>query len=184
MKTAIKFMIAALSIVASGATASAQSNGNYAITKSVVASGGTASTNGSYGLTGTAGQAVAESGSNTGPYTVTSGFWQPARLAPTAASVQVSGRVLTQDGRGIRNVMITLTEADGTKHTVLSGTFGYYRFNDISAGQTVIVSAAAKRFAFVQSIQVITLTEEKLNLDFTAGQMGREDSTENSVLSQ
>ncbi len=54
-------------------------------------------------------------------------------LAPTAANVQIGGRVMTANGRGIRNVLVTLTNANGTSRTVITGNFGYYRFAEIEA---------------------------------------------------
>ena len=89
--------------------------------------------------------------------------------APTSASVLIGGRVLTADGRGIRNVRVTLTEADGSERTVLTGAFGYYRFPDVSAGQTVTVSVVSKRFDFEQPVQVLSVTGGFEDLNFTAG---------------
>ncbi|MFN0141118.1 MAG: SdrD B-like domain-containing protein [Pyrinomonadaceae bacterium] len=89
-------------------------------------------------------------------------------LAPTAANVSVEGRVLLSAGNGVRNATIILTEADGTQHVATTGSFGYYRFNEIEAGQTVVVSIRSKRFTFNPSSRVITLSDSVANLDFIA----------------
>lgn len=142
--------------------------GNYTLEQSVIASGGGASANGTYKIEGTIGQPVAGTNSSNSPFTLRSGFFTPESFAPTAANVSISGRVLTKDGRGVRNVRLSLIEADGTIRTILSGTFGYYRFTDISVGQTVILNLSAKRFVFNQPIQVLHLTEDLTFNDFIA----------------
>ena len=87
---------------------------------------------------------------------------------PTAANVSVEGRVTLAKGNGVRNAFVILTEADGTQHTVKTGSFGYYRFDDIEAGQTVVVSISSKRFTFNPSSRVVTLTDSIADLDFIA----------------
>jgi glucose/arabinose dehydrogenase len=84
----------------------------------------------------------------------------------TAAPVVVSGRVFSASGRGIRNVTITMTEADGNERTTRTSTFGYYRFEDVAAGVTVTLTAKARRFRFDQSTIVRTTDESVTNADF------------------
>ena len=86
----------------------------------------------------------------------------------TAAGAAVSGRVLTADGRGIRNVLVTMTNTDGETRTVNSSAFGYFRFADVPAGQTYIISAAAKRYKFDQSSRVLNLTADIDDVNFIA----------------
>lgn len=85
-------------------------------------------------------------------------------LPPTAASVSVRGRILSSQGRGIGKARVTLTDLSGATKTVVSNPFGYYRFNDVGAGQTVIVTVIAKRYQFAP--QVLTVTEEINDLNF------------------
>jgi hypothetical protein len=92
------------------------------------------------------------------------------QAAPTAATVSISGRVTTASGRGIRNVMITLTDANGNERTATSTAFGYYRFDDVAAGETVTLSAKARRFRFTQSSIVKTTNESVSNADFVSEQ--------------
>jgi len=72
-------------------------------------------------------------------------------LSPTAANVSVSGRVTTASGRGIKGVRITLTDLTGNIRSAISTAFGYYHFDEIRAGETVILAAQAKQFRFSQS---------------------------------
>ncbi|MBK8147312.1 MAG: carboxypeptidase regulatory-like domain-containing protein [Acidobacteria bacterium] len=87
-------------------------------------------------------------------------------LAPTAANVSLEGRVATSDGRGIKNAYVFLTEENGTTHRAITGAFGYYRFDEVPAGQSVVVSVSSKRFVFKQDSQVIGLEDNATNIDF------------------
>lgn len=149
--------------------AAGQSGGNYTITQSVIAGGGGQnSTGGTFSLDGTIGQAVAGGGVQQYPYRLQSGFWTASLLNPTAASVTVGGRVLNSAGRGIRNVLIVMTDSTGAMRTALSTSFGYYSFADVPAGETYILSARAKRFAFAQPTQVVSVSEETTEINFIA----------------
>ena len=153
--------------------AQAQVAGNppYTLEQSVIASGGGAASDlkgGAYSINGTIGQFAAGTKSSNNPFTVTGGFWTPSPLAPTAANVSIAGRAVRADGAGIRNVIVTLVETDGSIRTALTGGFGYYQFTDITAGQTVIISASAKRFNFSQPTQILSLMDDANGIDFIA----------------
>jgi hypothetical protein len=87
-------------------------------------------------------------------------------LGPVAAEASVSGRVATADGRGIRNARVLMTLPNGEVRTVLSSTFGYYQFDEIEVGQTVVLSVMSKRYQF--NSQVISVTENIGDIDFIA----------------
>lgn len=84
---------------------------------------------------------------------------------PTAASVTISGRVVNNN-RGIAKAMVWLTNQNGVTRTALTNSFGYYRFEDVLAGQSYTFNVFSKRFAF--SPQVVTITEEMSDLNFIA----------------
>ncbi len=88
--------------------------------------------------------------------------------APTAASVAVSGRILTADGRGISAARVSIVNHNGETRTALTNSFGYYRFNEISAGETYVVSIAHKRFQFADNPRALTVQEAISELNFTA----------------
>ncbi|MGH9946571.1 MAG: choice-of-anchor Q domain-containing protein [Pyrinomonadaceae bacterium] len=90
------------------------------------------------------------------------------QVAPTAAKVSVSGQVRTADGRGIRNVWMTITNFNGETRTTLTSTFGYFRFFEIEAGQTYIITVQIKRYQFPISSQVISVGDEITGIEFTA----------------
>lgn len=91
-------------------------------------------------------------------------------LIPTAAAVTVSGRVMTQAGRGINGVRLSLTDSQGNVRTATTTSFGYYRFDNVMAGETVILTARAKRFTFNQSSIVRTTNDSISNADFVSEQ--------------
>jgi hypothetical protein len=103
--------------------------------------------------------------SNTNP----SGFTLPtgcAYLVPTAANVSVSGRVLTSDGRGIRNAIVVLTDQNGVTRTARSSSFGYYGFDGVQAGGTYVMSVSSKRYVF--NPRVVSVSDELTGVDFVA----------------
>ncbi len=94
-------------------------------------------------------------------------------MAPTAATVSISGRVMTASGRGIVNVRLTLTDSNGEIRTTTTTAFGYYRFDDVQAGETYILSAAGKRYTFSQPVQVLNINEEASEVNFIANSENR-----------
>lgn len=144
------------------------SGGTFTLTKSVIAGGGREMSEAQINLHGTAGQTNAGIQSVGGQFSLYSGFWTPEEFAPTAANVVVSGRVLTANGRGIRNVQITVTFPTGETRATRSSSFGYYRFADIPAGDTYIFSVSAKNYVFDQPIQIRNPGDDTQDVDFVA----------------
>jgi hypothetical protein len=85
-------------------------------------------------------------------------------MAPTAASVSISGRVFGGNGRGLRNAYVILTDDQGASRTVQTSAFGYYRFEEVEVGRTYILTVQSKRYEFEP--QVIFVTEELTELNF------------------
>lgn len=85
-------------------------------------------------------------------------------FSPTAASVTVSGRVLTPKQRGIVGAIVYLTDSHGNTRIVRTNAFGYYRFDEVSAGETYLFNVFSKSYQFTP--QVITVTEEITELYF------------------
>ncbi len=90
------------------------------------------------------------------------------QTAPTAATVSISGRVTTASGRGIKNVRLTLTDSSGQIRTATTSSFGYYRFDDVLAGETYILSAVGKRYTFSQPVRVLSINDAADGVDFIA----------------
>ncbi len=86
------------------------------------------------------------------------------RFGPTSAGVNVSGRVTTADGAGLRNAIVSITDMAGNVRTVRTGSFGYYKFEDVPAGGTYVIAVTSKRFIFTP--QIITVNESVTDIDF------------------
>lgn len=170
MKNLFAFIFT-LAVLAGGVTAGAQVSGgdSFKLEQTANAGGGSSnSTGGNFTVAGTIGQAAAGIRPGASGFNLQNGFWTAAPLAPTAAMVSIGGRVVTTAGSGIRNVQVTLTDGSGASRTILTGSFGYYRFDQITAGQTVILSVQAKRFIFAQPTLVLNVAEEMGEIDFIA----------------
>jgi hypothetical protein len=87
---------------------------------------------------------------------------------PTAATVTVGGRVTTANGRGIRSVVVTMTDSSGNMRTATTSIFGYYRFTDVPAGETYIFTVRGKRFTFGTNTQVQSIVEDTDAINFVA----------------
>lgn len=86
-------------------------------------------------------------------------------LAPTAASVTISGQVTDGFGRTVSGANVIISDST-TIRTVKTNSFGYYNFFDIEAGSTVIVSVNHKQYVFAP--QVVSVNENVTDLNFTA----------------
>jgi uncharacterized delta-60 repeat protein len=87
-------------------------------------------------------------------------------IAPTAAAVSVSGRVLSKNGSSISNAVVTMTDSHGNSKRYITGAFGFYRFTDVIVGETYVINVSSKRYEF--AAQVVYITEDVGDLNFTA----------------
>jgi hypothetical protein len=85
--------------------------------------------------------------------------------SPTAAPVNLSGRVFNPAGSGLVNGLVTLTDSQGMSRSVLTGTFGYFRFEGVDAGEIYVVSVSSKRYQYEP--QVINVNSD-FELSFVA----------------
>lgn len=95
------------------------------------------------------------------------GLYQaPAPLGPTAAAVNVSGRVLSENGRAINNALITLTDQNGQTRNATSNSFGYFKFENVQAGESYTFTTSRKGYQFTP--QNVTINEDLINFNITA----------------
>lgn len=87
-------------------------------------------------------------------------------VGPSAAGVEVSGRVLSADGRGVRNATVTITGESGVARTTVTGRNGTYTFDDVEAGRTYTLGVLSRRYSFAS--RVVEITDNVGNLDFIA----------------
>lgn len=102
------------------------------------------------------------------PKTVYGDIDMPRPVSPTSAEVNVGGRVTSADGAGIGNVLLTLIEQDGSTKTAVTNPFGYFQFNEVGVGQSVVVTITSKRFSFDPSTRVVAVEDEIADLNFIA----------------
>lgn len=141
--------------------------GQFTVTQSVIASGGSDSSGGSGGNTfrvdGTIGQALAGV-TSTGPgFSLTGGFWQPVSLAPTAAGVSISGRVLRADRTAVFRATVQVLDAAGVRRSAVTNQFGYFRITDLEPGQSYVIDVRHRVLRFAPVI--ITPTENISGLE-------------------
>ncbi len=82
-----------------------------------------------------------------------------------AASVSVSGRVLTAEGRGIPYASVVLTDENGQNRIAVSNAFGYYRFEGVQTGATYFFNVRHREFQFAP--RTVTVNDDVQGLDFT-----------------
>ncbi len=160
-----KFFQVVFGLLFLAALASGQTGGAFTVEKSIVAAGGGAISGGAFTLGGTAGQTIAGGFPQGAAFTLYNGFWSPA-ATPTAANVSVSGNVLTPTGGGLTNAIVVMTDMNGSARTARTNAFGFYRFEEVEAGQTYIFEVRAKSYRFVP--QVVVVMEGLDGLNFTS----------------
>ena len=144
------------------------SGGTFTITKTVVAGGGQTMQNAPMNASATAGQTVAGKTSTGGQFSLYSGFWTPDDFTPTGATVNVGGRVTAANGRGIRNAVIRVTFPSGETRSTRSGEGGRFNFGDIEAGANYLFSVISKRVVFSNPTQILTINEERDDVNFVS----------------
>lgn len=113
-----------------------------------------------------------------GVVTSLSPFLLAEQFAPTSANVSVSGRAATADGSGIAYVAVTLIDANGNHRQALTNSFGYYRFEDVAAGQTYTIGVSNRRWVFADATRMINVDEELTGIDFIGNAAGKESGVE------
>jgi hypothetical protein len=87
---------------------------------------------------------------------------------PTAASVNISGRILTPQGQPIANATVILTGPQGEFYLARSGPLGYYTILDVPAGASYVLTAKAKQHSFPASL--VNLFDPVDDLDLIANE--------------
>ena len=88
------------------------------------------------------------------------------QLAPTAANVFISGRVLTAKNTGVARATVQLTDGDGNTRIARTNAFGFYRFDNLEIGKSYTASVTAKQITFAP--QLISPMENLSEVNFVA----------------
>ncbi|HQZ97414.1 MAG TPA: cohesin domain-containing protein, partial [Pyrinomonadaceae bacterium] len=85
-------------------------------------------------------------------------------IGPTAAGVTVSGRITNANGQGVRGATVVITDPTGSRRSVTTGSFGFYSFEDVEAGQSYVIGVTSKRYRF--GSRVVNVTDSLTDVDF------------------
>ncbi|MEQ1605546.1 MAG: carboxypeptidase-like regulatory domain-containing protein, partial [Pyrinomonadaceae bacterium] len=85
-------------------------------------------------------------------------------ITTTAAGVTVSGRVTSANGQGVRGATVAITDSAGDRRSVTTGSFGFYSFEDVEAGQSYVIGVTSKRYRF--GSRVVNVTDTLADVDF------------------
>lgn len=89
--------------------------------------------------------------------------------APSAAPVSVTGRVTTSAGRSISRAAVTIVNVNsGEMRTVYTNSFGYYRFDQLTASELYVLTASARGYTFGRNNFSLTLNESVEGVNFVA----------------
>jgi len=99
------------------------------------------------------------------PTTFTNGM-VTINAAPTAANVSFSGRVLNGQGKAVAKAQLTMTNSQGEKFYARSNGFGYFKFTEVEAGETYIITVKSKQYRF--AAQVVNAGQDVTDLIFIA----------------
>ncbi len=92
--------------------------------------------------------------------------WTAGVLAPTAAGVSVSGRVVSSARRAVQNATVTFTDSQGETYTATTNQIGRFLLEGLPVGETYIVTVSAKRYRFTP--QPLTINSDLTEVYFTA----------------
>jgi uncharacterized delta-60 repeat protein len=81
----------------------------------------------------------------------------------TSFGISISGRVLTPNGLGLRNVIVTLTDQNGARRTATTSSFGNYTFENVASGGSYTATASSKRYRFAP--RVVQVSGVLTNID-------------------
>jgi hypothetical protein len=85
-------------------------------------------------------------------------------LGPSAAQASISGRVFDGLGRGVSGATVTTFDEVGSQRTVMTNTFGYYRLDGVTVGNSYVLMVKSRRFVY--DAQVVTLQDEVRDQNF------------------
>jgi hypothetical protein len=146
----------------------AQTGGTYDLSHTVIATGGGSNSSGGIHIVdGTSGQPVAGTVSTGGSFGLRGGFWAFETLAPTAAPVRISGRVVLSGAVPSGRVHIRLIRlSDGFVREVSPNQFGYYHFDDIEIG-AYLMQATSANCRFTPNQIFLDLLDDLIDANFS-----------------
>jgi len=94
-------------------------------------------------------------------------FQVQATLRPTAADASISGQVTMAGGRGIQKVRVMISGGDLEEPLyTLTNAFGYYKFENLTVGETYILEVTSRRYSFANPTLVVNLQDNVSGTNF------------------
>jgi len=90
----------------------------------------------------------------------------PVSCQPTAASISLSGRVLTPSLRGLSNAVVTAQGSDGKTYSARTSAFGMYRIDNLPTIGAFVISVSSRSYSF--SPRIISATDHLTDVDLIA----------------
>jgi hypothetical protein len=69
-------------------------------------------------------------------------------IAPPSTTMTLSGQVLTPAGLGLRNAVVSMTDAAGARVTTVTSSLGFFNFQNVSNGSSVTLNVNSRRYRF------------------------------------
>ncbi|MDQ4122742.1 MAG: S8 family serine peptidase [Acidobacteriota bacterium] len=92
-------------------------------------------------------------------------------ILPTAARAEISGRILTETGRGASNVWVELSGGNLYETKIArANNFGYYRFTDLEVGHVYVITVRSKRYSFETATRTVNLLGNTDEINFLVNQ--------------
>jgi len=78
----------------------------------------------------------------------------------------LQGRITNENGYGVSKAAVSSTDSKGETGTARTSSFGYYKFEDVGAGETYVFEVASKRYRFTP--QVVSIYADLTDLNAVA----------------
>ncbi len=82
-----------------------------------------------------------------------------------SSQATVAGRVMTPDGQGLRNAIVTITNPQGVKNSMPTSSLGYFNFSGVPTGMSYTITVSSRRYRF--EAKQITLSGNMPDINFT-----------------
>ena len=89
-------------------------------------------------------------------------------VGPTAAPVDVTGRVFSQEtGMAVYNARVEMVDSSGQTRVAITNPFGYFRFTEVPSGATYTFTVSAKAYQTQSIVRSITdeITDFEIQLE-------------------
>ncbi|MEP6848650.1 MAG: CSLREA domain-containing protein [Acidobacteriota bacterium] len=140
--------------------------GNETLYRTIVVRGTTAALIGNSGPCPGAGTVCVDPAANTITILGLTAFsnWTAGELAPSAADVNISGRVFTPGGTGAPGAHVSIVDQQGGTLSAMTNPFGFFQFTGVRAGQSYTVSVKSKYGTYQP--RFVTVNEELSDFNF------------------